>query len=170
MGALKKLAAVAAVFLSLTSCSESTPLGPLRIVVPDGWHANRTGSDGLQIANGSVADDQSTVPGSATAVFDLYVDATRTAGGYRKLLQSESTQFRHRTITIDGHRADVFTYSGETWGGSQEAIVVDAYRLLIVYRAAYPNDDDAYSEGLGDFRKSVRTISFIAPPPKPSPA
>lgn len=170
MGALRKLAAVAALFVCLAACSESTQIGPLRIVVPDGWHSNRTGDDGLQVANGSVASDQSTVPGSATAVFDLYVDSSRTSTGYRKLLESESTKFTHRTITIDGREADVFTYSGDTWGGSQEAVVVDDYRLLIVYRAAFPNDDNAYKASIGQFRRAVRSISFVAPPPRPSPA
>lgn len=145
-------------------CARETDLGPLRLDVPDGWTLTRTGST-IKLADGSLGSPTDTEPGSATAVFDIFLDSDHTPESYRELLTEHDVGAAEERLEIDGHEAVAFEYAGPAFAGRQFAVVIPAYRIHIVYRAAFPNDDPAYHAGMSDFRRTLRSIRFTEPPP-----
>ena len=145
------------------ACTTSTTFGPLRIEVPDGWQVTHRTDGNLQISKGTAASDTDTSPGTATAVFDLYLESHHTPDSYRELLRSENTGASEQTWTVDGERALVLSYEAPGFAGQQEAVLFPDRRILVVYRAAFPNDRTAFHDGLTAFRRAVRSIRFTDP-------
>ncbi len=157
---------VAVVLLAvlLGGCARETDLGPLRLEVPDGWTLTRTGNT-IKLTDGSLGDPTGTEPGSATAVFDIFLESDHTPETYRELLEDNDVGAAEERLTIDGHEAIGFEYAGAAFAGRQYAVVIPTYRIHIVYRAAFPNDDAAYQAGMSGLRRTLRSIRFTEPPP-----
>ena len=152
--------ALATLVLSGAACSQATTFGPLRLTVPEGWQVTRRGSEDLQIARGTAAADTDSAPGTATAVFDLYLDSDHTVDSYREMLTEQDIGVKTEEWTVNGEQAVVMSYEGRATAGPQEAVLFPDHRVLIVYRAAFPNDRSAFHSGRPAFRRTVRSITF----------
>lgn len=150
--------------LLLVACTGGQRFGPLRLDVPEGWRVTDRTTDRLQIADGTVAADTETEPGSAEAVFDVYLDSPQTFQSYRDTLRSLEVEWEERPLTLDGHDAMAFDARGQGVAGRREAVLIPAYRVLIVYRAAFPNDPAAFEAGYDAFQEAVASISFRRDP------
>ncbi|HVL82160.1 MAG TPA: hypothetical protein VM840_11295 [Actinomycetota bacterium] len=155
--------AAGAVLVLLGACASSTTFGPVRMDVPEGWQVTRRSSDSFQLAQGTAASDTDDAPGTATAVFDVYLSSDQTPDGYRERLREGGVGAKVEEWTVNGEKAVVLSYEGPATAGPQEAVIFPSRRVLIVYRAAFPNDRAAFNKGLPAFRRTVRSIEFIGP-------
>jgi hypothetical protein len=147
--------------LAATACAEgSTSVGPLSIDAPKGWRVTSRGGDNLQLANGSTGEETGNRPGSAKAVFDIYLRSDTTVDEYRKSLLEQNVGSKRSDIKVDGYDATLLTYVGPAVGGRQEAVFVPRWDVRIVYRAAFANDDAAFFAGRSAFREALRSIRF----------
>jgi hypothetical protein len=154
-----------ALLLVASACAspvaKTETIGPLTIDVPAGWQTTREGRNTIKFTDGSVAAEDSTRAGSATAVFDLYLNSTHTAGSYRKLVDNQGGRLLGESaMTVDGEPATVLDIEGESFAGRWTVVVIDTRDVLIVYRAAYPNDDEAFNDGRPHLLDAVRSIRF----------
>jgi hypothetical protein len=54
----------------------------------------------------------------------------------------------------------LLSYVSDAFAGRQEALFVPDRETFIVYRAAYPHDDEAFFRGRDAFRRAIRSIRF----------
>lgn len=132
----------------------------MRMDVPEGWQVTRRLSDSLQMADGTAASDTANVPGTATAVFDVYTSSGQTVESYRSMLRGHVKSLEVTEEDVDGHTVVFLDYTGEEFAGHQQAALVPDFGLLLVYRAAFANDEAAYMRGLAAFRRAVRSSRF----------
>jgi hypothetical protein len=147
------IASVAAAAL-LAGCGAGTACGPLEIDVPSGWQVTRQDARGMQIADGT-AGNGGTEAGTATAVFDIYLDPGHTADSFRDYLEELEVDADEEMIEIDGYTAFVFRYSSDHFAGTQENVFVPDYGIQIFYRAAYAMDDEAFEAALPAFHEAT---------------
>lgn len=159
-----RLALAALPLLILVACSSGQPFGPLEIDVPEGWRVTDRGDQRLQIADGTVASETETEPGDATAVFDLFVDSAQTVQSLRDTHRNLDVEWTEEQLEIDGHDAVAFHATGEGVAGARETVLIPDYRVLIIYRAAFPNDRGAFESGHAAFREALRSIRFSEDP------
>lgn len=153
--------AVAAALVVLSSCgSGSTTIGPLTLDVPDGWQVSDREGSNLKITDGSIADPTATRAGTATAVFDIYVNSAQTPDTFLDYLREQKIEAGRVKTTIGGAPAEIFSYEGSAVGGRQEAVFIPRHRVFILYRAAFRNDDAAFFRGRDDFRAALDSVSF----------
>ncbi len=147
--------------IALAACAPgSTTIGPLTLKVPEGWMVTDREGNNLKLTNGTIADAESTKPGTATAVFDIYVDSTQTPDAFKDYLREQHIGAQRERIEIDGYAAEVFSYRGESVGGRQEAVLVPRWRVFILYRAAFRGADAAFLRGRTAFRRAIDSITF----------
>ncbi len=118
----------------------------------------------LQIADGSVAEETESEPGDAEAVFDVFLDSSQTVQSLRDTHANLEVEWTEERLEIDGHETVAFHATGEGVAGNRETVLVPDYRVLIIYRAAFPNDPAAFDAGYEDFRRAVRSIRFSGEP------
>lgn len=150
--------------LGMASCGSGQSFGPLTIDVPDGWRVTDRGEQRLQIADGTVASETETEPGDATAVFDLFLESAQTVQSLRDTHRTLEAEWSEDRLEVDGEEAIVFRATGEGVAGDRETVLIPAYRVLIIYRAAFPNDRNAFETGHEAFRSAVRSIRFSGDP------
>lgn len=149
------------VFAVAIACGQATTtIGPLAIQVPDGWLVTDREATSVKITDGTIADGNSTKPGTATAVFDIFVDHAQSPDDFDAYLREQDIEPTRRTTRIGGYAAEVFSYRGVSVGGRQEAVFVPRWRVFILYRAAFRGADAAFLRGRADFRRALDSISF----------
>ncbi len=114
----------------------------------------------MQLANGTTGEATGNSPGTAKAVFDIYLKSETTVAQYRKSLREQNVGSKEEDLEVDGYEATLLTYVGPAVGGRQEAVFVPRWDLRIVYRAAFPNDDGAFFAGRPAFRAALSSIKF----------
>lgn len=161
------VAALLTAAIAAAACADGrVSVGPLSMEVPRDWHVTSTGGDNLQLADGTTGGATGTAAGTATAVFDVYVNSEVTPEKYTEDLRAQNVGVKTETISVDGYEAVRLSYSGEAAAGRQEAVFVPEWRIRIVYRAAFPNDDAAFLRGRSAFRRAVGSIAFSGRPPR----
>lgn len=143
------------------SCSPgSASIGPLTLDVPEGWMVTDREGNNLKLTNGTIADANSTKAGTATAVFDIYVDSPQTPDAFADYLREQHIGAQRSMTKVDGYAAEIFSYRGESVGGRQEAVLIPRWRVFILYRAAFRGADAAFLRGRAAFRRAVDSITF----------
>lgn len=159
MGLMRRLAFIALV--AVVSCGPaSASIGPVTLKVPEGWMVTDREGNNLKLTNGTVADANSTKPGTATAVFDIYVASPQTPEAFADYLREQHIGAQRKTMRIDGYAAELFSYRGESVGGRQEAVLIPRWRVFILYRAAFRGADAAFLRGRAAFRRALDSITF----------
>jgi len=158
---MRKSAAVAVAFAALVACSPgSASIGPLTLEVPEGWIVTDREGNNLKLTNGTIADANSTKPGTATAVFDIYVESAQTPDAFADYLREQHIGAQRSKTRVGGYAAEVFSYRGGSVGGRQEAVLIPRWRVFILYRAAFRGADAAFLRGRVAFRRAVDSITF----------
>ena len=150
--------------LLLVACSSERTIGPLTITPPSGWRVTGRETDNLKVTNGTIADDRSTKPGTATAVFDVYVNSAQTVKEFTRALRAENVEPKTERLRIGGYDAVLVAYETGAFGPATEVVFVPVWKVRIVYRAAY-TDDAAFARNRPAFRSALRTIRFSGRPP-----
>lgn len=159
MGVIRRLALVT--FFAVVACAPATTtIGPLTMRVPEGWLVTDREGTNLKITDGTVADENSTKAGTATAVFDIYVEHEQTPDAFGAYLREQDIRAERSSERVGGYASVVFRYRGASVGGRQEAVFVPRWRVFILYRAAFPGADAAFLRGRDDFRRAVDSITF----------
>lgn len=160
LGRLLKLRLLAAALLLAVACAQGeTKIGPLTIDVPSGWLVTDRETNSLKLTNGTIADDTSTKPGTATAVFDIYTNVGQTEGQLRTAMREESRDLTEDRFEFGGEEAVVFTH-GQNAEVPKEVVLFPERYVQIVYRAAYPDQTSAFFNNRDAFRAALATISF----------
>jgi hypothetical protein len=153
--------AVAVVGLAAFACgSGSTTIGPVTLDVPDGWQVSDREGSNLKVTDGTIADPTATRAGTASAVFDVYVDSEQTPERFLTYLREQKIEAGRVKTKIGGASAEIFSYEGTSVGGKQEAVFVPRWRVFILYRAAFRDDDAAFFRGRGAFRRALESVTF----------
>jgi hypothetical protein len=148
-------------FFALAACgSGSSKLGPLLVDPPDGWLVTDRTDESIKITNGSIADDESTKPGTATAVFDIYVNSTQTSDEFVEVLRDNNVKPEIEHLQVDGWPASLVSYESGSFGPSSDVLFVDSFQVRAVYRAAFPDAESAFARHRSDFRETIATIRF----------
>lgn len=161
---MNRLALALLPLVVLIACSSGQRFGPVNIDVPEGWQVADRTEERLQIANGTVASETETEAGDAKAVFDLFLDSSQTVQSLRDTHRTLEVEWTEEELEIDGHDAVAFQATGEGVAGNRETVVIPAHRVLIIYRAAFPNDHEAFEAGYEAFRSALRSIRFSREP------
>src|SRR5437016_5487981 len=100
----------AALFLLTTACGRGgASVGPLTIDVPSGWRvADNEGGD-LKLTDGTIADENSTKPGTATTVFDVYVPSAQTLSSFLVFLREQKIVPKQEAVVIGGYQGVVLS-------------------------------------------------------------
>ena len=160
MPQLRTLTAAAALAVLAACGTYRASIGPLSLEVPEGWQVSDREPGNLKITNGTIADATTTKAGTATAVFDIYVDSPQTREAFVAYLREQGVEPHIRETRVGGYRAIVFEYGGRATGGRQEAVLIPSRRVFILYRAAFREDDAAFLRGRAAFRRALRSITF----------
>jgi hypothetical protein len=160
----RPLIAIVAVAV-FVSCSSETRLGDLTLVPPEGWLVTDRQASTIKVTNGTIAEETSTHPGTATAVFDVYIDSTQTPDEFVDALEENNVEAKRERLRVDGYEATIVSYETSFFGPSTEVVFVPAWRVRVVYRAAYPDDESAFVANRPAFRKAIRSIRFEGRPP-----
>lgn len=158
--ALARMATATAALALVACASGTTTIGPLTLEVPDGWRVTDREATSLKLTNGTIADPTSMRPGTATAVFDIYVESGQTVDAFAAYLDEQGVEPERTAIRVGGYPAERFAYQGRSVGGMQEAVIVPRWRVFILYRAAFRGADAAFRRGRAAFRRAVGSISF----------
>jgi hypothetical protein len=162
-----RTAVAAAALLAVAACaSPDASLGPLRIRPPKGWLVTDRERDSIKITNGTIADENSTQPGTATAVFDVYIDSDQTPAEFKKVLDESHASARTERLVIGGYKALIVAYPTGEFGPSSEVVFVPDWHVRIVYRAAFPDAEYAFESYRAAFRRALRSIRFSGRPPQ----
>ena len=158
---LRLTAAATGLLVAAISCGAgSTTIGPLTMQVPDGWQVTDREGNNLKVTDGSIADATATRAGTATAVFDVYVDSAQTPERFLDYLREQNIEAGRVKTTIGGAPAEIFSYEGSAVGGRQEAVFIPRWKVFILYRAAFRNDDAAFFRGRDAFRGALDSLTF----------
>ncbi len=160
MGLIRRTLLAVAIAAFVACGDYSTSIGPLTMKVPEGWQVSDREASNLKLTDGSIGESTGTKPGTATAVFDVYVDSTQTSKAFGEYLRKQRITPKRERLRVDGYEAELFRYSGTSVGGRQEAVIVPRRRVFILYRAAFRGDDDAFLRGRAAFRAALRSITF----------
>lgn len=155
-----KLAAGLFLFIAVACGSGSTTIGPMTFDVPDGWQVTDREGSNLKVTDGTIADPTATRAGTATAVFDVYVDSEQTPETFLKYLREQKIEAGRVKTRIGGAAAEIFSYEGSSVGGRQEAVFVPRWSVFILYRAAFRDDDAAFFRGRAAFRRVLDSVTF----------
>ena len=158
-------ALVAVIALLAVACSTERTLGPLTITPPEGWYVTDHETESMKVTNGTIADEQATKPGTATAVFDVYINSAQTVKEFQTALRKENVKPEQERTTIGGYDAVIVAYDTSAFGPSTEVVFVPEWRVRIVYRAAYGDDRSAFVNNRPAFRTALRSIRFSGRPP-----
>lgn len=158
--------AAAALALIVAACGSDTAIGDLTLVPPTGWLVTDRQDDTIKVTNGTIADETSTKPGTATAVFDVYVDSKQTVDDFVDALEESNVDPKRERLEVDGFGAVIVSYPTSHFGPSTEVLFVPDWSVRIVYRAAYPDDESAFVANRPAFRKAIRSIRFEGRPPE----
>lgn len=151
--------------LAVVACTQgTTSIGPLTLDVPDGWQVSDRGSTSIKLTNGTIADENSIRPGTATAVFDVYVDSPQTVDEFRDVLREHHVQPSEDHRRVDGYGAVILAYGASAFGPPTEVVFVPAWRVQIIYRAAFSEDRSAFLGERPAFRRALRSIRFSGLP------
>ncbi|MGH2760007.1 MAG: hypothetical protein ACRDKJ_10660 [Actinomycetota bacterium] len=156
-----KVATAVAISLLAAACgSGSTTIGPLTLDVPDGWQVSDREGGNLKLTDGTIADPTATRAGTATAVFDIFVDSAQTPEKFLEYLREQKIEAGKVKTTIGGAPAEIFSYEDSSVGGRQEAVFIPRWRVFILYRAAFRDDDAAFFRGRDAFRRALESVTF----------
>jgi hypothetical protein len=156
----RAIAGVALLLAFVACASSTTSIGPLTMKVPEGWQVSDREGTNLKLTDGTIGQVTATKPGTATAVFDIYVESPQTTEKFLDYLREQKIDPRIQQRRIGGDNATVFAYSGRSVGGRQEAVLIPRRRVFILYRAAFRDDDGAFLRGRGAFRRALASITF----------
>ncbi len=159
------VAVTVASLVAIACGSSSSTLGPLTLQPPQGWYVTDREADQIKVTNGTIADENSTEPGTATAVFDVYVRSTQTVAEFRKALKENNVDPLEERIDVGGYDAVRVSYPTSFFGPSTEVVFVPEWEVRMIYRAAFPSDESAYTRNRTAFRRAVTSISFSGRPP-----
>jgi hypothetical protein len=152
--------------LAAASCgSSSSTVGPLTITPPDGWLVTDREPGTIKVTNGTIGSDTSTKPGTATAVFDVYVDQSQTVEEFRDVLEENNVEPKIERMKVGGYDAVLVAYRSSHFGPSSEVVFVPEWKVRIVYRAAYGDSESSFARYREDFRTGLRSIRFSGRPP-----
>jgi hypothetical protein len=158
---LIRAAIVAVALVALVACGDyTTTIGPLTIKVPEGWQVSDREANNLKLTDGTIGEVTGTKAGTATAVFDIYVDSAQTTKTFLAYLGEQHITPKRERLRVGGSDAELFRYSGTSVGGRQEAVIVPRWRVFILYRAAFRGDDAAFLRGRAAFRGALRSLTF----------
>ncbi len=160
-----RLLLVAAASIVAVACSSERTIGPLTITPPNGWHVTDSETDTIKITNGTIADEQASKPGTATAVFDVYVNSDQTVKEFERALKDNNVKPREEQTSIGGYDATIVAYDTSYFGPSSEVVFVPEWKVRIVYRAAFGDDEPAFALNRPAFRSALRSIRFSGRPP-----
>jgi hypothetical protein len=157
---------ISAFALLAGACSSGPPrLGPLTIEPPRGWYVSDREPESIKVTNGTIADDNSTSPGTATAVFDVYINSTQTVAEFRKALKKGNAAPKEERLRVDGYDAVIVSYATSYFGPSSDVLIVPEWNVRAVYRAARGDDEATFARHRPDFRSAVTSIRFSGRPP-----
>jgi hypothetical protein len=161
----RRLVIASVVGVLCVACASESRIGDVTLVPPEGWHVTERTENSIKVTNGSIGSDTSTKPGTATAVFDVYVDSSQTVDEFEEALDEYHVDPDIDRMRLDGYRAVLVSYETSGFGPSTEVVFVPEWKVRIVYRAAYPKDESAFTNNRAAFRKALRTIRFSGRPP-----
>jgi len=156
---------MAIVVLLAVACSSERTIGPLTITPPQGWLVTDHETDSIKVTNGTIADGQATKPGTATAVFDVYVNSEQTVKEFVRALKDNNVEPREEHTSVGGYDATIVAYDTSYFGPASEVVFVPEWRVRIVYRAAFGDDGSAFVQNRPEFRSALRSIRFSGRPP-----
>jgi hypothetical protein len=162
---IRRTLLASAVALVAVACTSERTIGPLTITPPDGWHVTDHETDSIKVTNGTIADEQATKPGTATAVFDVYVNSEQTVKEFERALEKSNVKAREELTKVGGYEATIVAYDTSYFGPSSEVVFVPEWHVRIVYRAAFGDDESAFVENRPAFRSALRSIRFSGRPP-----
>ena len=161
---MRRAIVVAAALLAV-ACSSERTIGPLTITPPSGWRVTDRQTDSIKVTNGTIADDESTRPGSATAVFDVFINSAQTVNDFERALRKENVEPTQERAMVGGYDAVIVSYEASAFGPPTEVVFVPVWRVRIVYRSAYATDESAFEANRDEFRGALATIRFSGRPP-----
>jgi hypothetical protein len=150
--------------MSTACAASSTSIGPLTLDIPEGWQVTDREDNTLKLTDGTIADETATRPGTATAVFDIYVDSSQTLESFRKVLREQHVRGSEERLRIDGYDAVVVSYGPSSFGPRTDVAFIPQWRVQIIYRAAFPDERAAFFSGRPAFRRALRSIRFSGRP------
>jgi hypothetical protein len=156
---------VAAVALVAVACSSEKTIGPLTITPPEGWYVTDSETESIKITDGTIADELATKPGTATAVFDVYINSSQTVQEFERALRRENVKPKEERTRVGGYDAVIVSYGPSAFGPSTEVVFVPEWRVRVVYRAAFRDGESAFVENRPAFRTALRSIRFRGRPP-----
>jgi hypothetical protein len=156
--------AVVLLLLFVACGSSETKLGPLTFEPPKGWFVTDRDDTTIKVTNGTIAGDTTTHAGTATAVFDIYLDSTQTPAQFRKVLRSNNVRPKTEKLEVDGYEAVIISYGSSYFGPSSDVLFIPAWKVQAAYRAAFPDDNAAYERNRPDFRAAIASIRFSGRP------
>lgn len=160
------VSALAATCLSAAACTAgTTSIGPLTLDVPEAWQITDREEKSIKLTDGTIADETSTRAGTATAVFDIYIDSSQTLEQFREVLRKERIRPSVQRLRIDGYEAVVLSYGASDFSPRNDVVFFPEWRVQIIYRAAFPDQNAAFERGRPAFRRALRSISFSGRPP-----
>lgn len=153
------------VTMTAVACgSASSTIGPLSITPPDGWLVTDREEDSIKVTNGTIGDENATQAGTATAVFDVYVESSQSLDEFRDVLDENNVDPKEDRLTVGGYDATAVSYESNAFSPSMEVVFVPDWQVRIVYRAAFGDGDSAFARYRSDFRKALRSIRFSGRP------
>ena len=160
-----RIALVAALLIVASCGSSASTVGPLTITPPEGWLVTDREPGTIKVTNGTIGSEESTKPGTATAVFDIYVDQSQTVDEFRKVLKEHNVEPKIERRKIDGADAVIVSYRTSSFGPSSEVVFVPEWKVRIVYRAAFGDSESSFARYRPEFRDALDAISFSGRPP-----
>ena len=158
---------VAVVLVAAAACGSSEArIGPLTLVPPEGWLVTAREPSSIKVTNGTIADDTSTKPGTATAVFDVYVESDQTPAEFRKAQRKNNLELTQEDVEIDGYDGVIVSWEPSGADPQMEVVFVPEWEVRIVYRAAYPDEQSAFDRHRDEFRAALDSIRFEGRPPR----
>ena len=152
--------------LATIACGSSTAtIGPLTLDPPKGWLVTDRESNSMKLTNGTIADETSTKAGTATAVFDVYVDSDQTLAEFRKSQRANNIDLTQERIEVGGYDAVVVSWEAGP-DPQMEVVFVPDWEVRIVYRAAFPDAQAAFERHRDEFRSALGSIRFDGSPPR----
>ena len=161
---MRRVLVLIAIFATACGSSDAT-IGPLTLEPPKGWLVSDREADTIKVTNGTIGDETATKAGTATAVFDVYVDSDQSLEEFRDVLRENNVEWEQERIDIDGSDAVVVSYESTGFGPSTEVVFVLDWDVRIVYRAAYADAQAAFERHRGEFRRALDSITFEGRPP-----